>query len=46
MVMRKLSLVNAVMVVIVLALARGFASAATGDWDQIIAAAKREGKPP
>ncbi len=42
---RKIFLLSAVTAVLVLALARGFAiSAATGDWDQIIAAAKREGK--
>ena len=41
----KLFLLNAVVAMVSLMLARGFAvSAATGDWDQIIAAAKREGK--
>jgi ABC-type glycerol-3-phosphate transport system substrate-binding protein len=41
----KIILVNAVIAVLSIAVARGFAvSAATGDWDQIIAAAKREGK--
>ena len=43
--MRNIFLLSAVTAILVIALARGFAvSAATGDWDQIIAAAKREGK--
>ncbi len=41
----KLFLLNAVVAMVSLMLARGFAvSAATGEWDQVIAAAKREGK--
>jgi iron(III) transport system substrate-binding protein len=44
MTVRKLFLISAVMAVMALALARGFAVSATSDWDQIIAAAKREGK--
>ena len=43
--MPKLMLVNAVIAVLSIAMARGFAvSAATGDWDQLLAGAKREGK--
>ena len=43
--MRNIFLLSAVTTILVIALARGFAvSAATGDWEQIIAAAKREGK--